>query len=178
MGVNCSSATGSNVDKAEDVVQNLDDSACAAECTTAAPAEVEELACEQQAPPKWSYRCMKCSTILFHDSNVLPHYEDGELKASRDWKPKESNEGEELVTCTSMFVEPMKWMGALEGQTGRLTCGNPACKQKLGQFSWHGLPCSCGQWQSPAFQIHSARLDCMPFSGYARCAAPRAVFEG
>ena len=31
-----------------------------------------------------------------------------------------------------------------EAEVGKLACGNPSCRQKLGGFSWHGLPCSCG----------------------------------
>lgn len=27
------------------------------------------------------------------------------------------------------------------------------CGGKLGSWSWHGLRCSCGQWQAPAFQV-------------------------
>jgi len=129
---------------------------------------------DPQLQPQWTYSCRKCSTALFHDLNVLPHHTDGAKKASRGWV-QESSGGQ--AACTSMFVEPMKWMGCLEGQTGRLVCGNPACRQKLGGFSWHGLPCSCGQWQSPAFQIHCARLDCMPAGRRARGPAPQAVFR-
>jgi len=95
----------------------------------------------EQRTPLWSYKCRKCCTLLFHDINILPHFVEGEQKARRDWAPVQNSETEEPITCTSMFIEPMRWMGELEGQTGRLLCGNPSCKQKLGAFSWHGLPC-------------------------------------
>lgn len=120
----------------------------------------------------WVYSCRKCSTALFHDVNLVPHSTDGIQKYSR-----RGFERGDQAKCTSVFVEPMSWMGDLEAQMGRLVCKNTRCRQKLGAFSWHGLPCSCGQWQSPAFQIHGARLDCMPVGRHARGPAPRAAFE-
>ncbi|CAE8639366.1 unnamed protein product [Polarella glacialis] len=128
--------------------------------------------------PEWTYFCRKCGVGLFHDFNVLPHQE-GEIKERRDWLSARRAEESALLQsgqdapaseesgCTSVFVEPMRWMQVAD-QTGRLACGNPACKQKMGSYSWHGLPCSCGQWQSPAFQIHTARVDCMPAARRAR----------
>lgn len=159
-----------------------------------APAEVEEegqehLEVEAESPasaatevrnPVSTYFCRKCGAALFHDVNVLPHNRDGLPRANRNWVTEDPLPGggaQAITTCTSVFVEPMEWMGDLEGQTGRLSCGNPSCKQKLGGFSWHGLPCSCGQWQSPAFQIHLARVDCLPVGRRLRGPAPKAAFE-
>jgi len=121
--------------------------------------------------PQWTYSCRKCGVGLFHDTSLLPHQVDGVRKASRPW----AKEGG--VHCTSIFVEPMKWMGELAEETGKLLCGNPRCQQKLGSFSWHGLPCSCGHWQSPAFQVHCARIERMPIERRARGPAPKPVFE-
>lgn len=127
--------------------------------------------------PQWRYSCHKCSTTLFHDFNVLPHSTDGAKKAGWNWRARLPDDKEE-TECSSMFVEPMQWMGELEGQTGKLVCGNARCRQKLGGFSWHGLPCSCGQWQSPAFQIHCARIDCLPTDARRlRGPAPLPVFK-
>lgn len=129
--------------------------------------------------PQWTYSCRKCGVGLFHDTNVLQHQVGGQRKAQRaSWggyaaSDSASSDG---PSCTSLFVEPMRWMGNIDAQTGRLLCGNPSCKQKLGGYSWHGLPCSCGEWQSPAFQIHCARLDCHPARRQARGPAPQAVF--
>mmetsp|Transcript_45930 Transcript_45930/g.147593 ORF Transcript_45930/g.147593 Transcript_45930/m.147593 type:complete len:527 (-) Transcript_45930:232-1812(-) len=147
-----------------------------------AGAEAGEEATEEvveDRTPAWVYSCRKCGTALFHDLNILPHFSEGKTKRSRHWLPAEAAEGEEASqTCTSVFVEPMKWMGETQDQVGKLACGNERCKQKLGGFSWHGLPCSCGQWQSPAFQIHCARLDCMPAAGRrVRGGPPQAVFK-
>ncbi|CAE7249048.1 DUSP12, partial [Symbiodinium natans] len=129
--------------------------------------------------PEWTYFCRKCGAALFHDLDVLQHQRGGQRQAGYgDWRADRLAEAAAgtSVDCTSMFVQPMKWMGDLQEQSGRLVCGNAACKQKLGGFSWHGLPCSCGEWQSPAFQIHCARLDCMPARRRARGPAPEAVF--
>lgn len=41
---------------------------------------------------------------------------------------------------------------------GKLLC---ACKAKIGNYSWVGVKCACGEWISPAFQIHSAKVDAM-----------------
>ncbi|XP_078739989.1 dual specificity protein phosphatase 12 [Lampetra fluviatilis] len=61
--------------------------------------------------------------------------------------------------CTSLFVEPIRWMeaalvGVLEAP---LQC--PKCVCKVGAFSWRGERCSCGQWVTPSFQIHRSRVD-------------------
>jgi len=128
---------------------------------------------EEKPEPSFVYQCRKCGVGLFHDLNILPHSTDGVQRRSRAWMPTDGSD-----PCTSVFVEPMSWMGNLEGQTGKLLCGNQRCRQKLGAFSWHGLPCSCGQWQSPAFQIHGSRLDCMPAGRrVVRGPAPTAVFR-
>mmetsp|Transcript_50036 Transcript_50036/g.88182 ORF Transcript_50036/g.88182 Transcript_50036/m.88182 type:complete len:530 (+) Transcript_50036:55-1644(+) len=135
-------------------------------------------AAETEAIPQWTFSCRKCSTALFHDLSVLPHFSDGAQKAKRAWATPCGQEGEgEGSGCTSVFVEPMRWMGDLSEPTGRLKCGNPRCGQKLGGYSWHGLPCSCGQWQSPAFQIHNARIECMPAGRRARGPIPVPVFQ-
>jgi dual specificity phosphatase 12 len=92
----------------------------------------------------------------------------------------------EPVECTSIFVEPMKWMetGDLfilsfvaiyyvhkmlvlssilswpvqEGYVQeRLHC--MGCKGRLGYFNWAGMQCSCGAWVNLAFQLHKSRLD-------------------
>eukprot|EP00439_Symbiodinium_sp_Y106_P040245 s5015_g4.t3 len=110
--------------------------------------------------PEWTYFCRKCGAALFHDLDVLQHQRGGQRQAGYgDWRADRQAEAAAgtKVDCTSLFVQPMKWMGDLHDQSGRLVCGNKTCKQKLGGFSWHGLPCSCGEWQSPAFQIHCAR---------------------
>jgi len=134
--------------------------------------------------PAWTYSCKKCRSALFHDIHISPHATDGAQKRSRRGWTGISEEGAgpdgvgENGGCTSIFMAPMKWMGDLSAETGKLMCGNSSCKQKLGGFSWHGLPCSCGQWQSPAFQVHLARVDRMPVACLTRGPAPEAFYAG
>eukprot|EP00927_Polykrikos_kofoidii_P009380 TRINITY_DN13913_c0_g1_i1.p1 TRINITY_DN13913_c0_g1~~TRINITY_DN13913_c0_g1_i1.p1 ORF type:complete len:552 (-),score=79.38 TRINITY_DN13913_c0_g1_i1:168-1823(-) len=146
--------------------------------------------------PRWNYSCRKCNTVLFHDLHIMPHAAAGVTKHSRAWGWRSKNSaadaegfgegegegeaGEEADTavdvCTSVFIEPMKWMADIASESGKLACGNPRCRQKLGGFSWHGMACNCGQWQCPAFQIHKARLDCLPARHELRgSSAPTAV---
>lgn len=146
---------------------------------------------EHDATPLWTYSCRKCGAALFHDLSVQPHSTGGIDKRLPLWQQEQEAlakaqaiqagvvpEPEEVpeAACTCVFVEPMEWMGSLEGSTGKLVCGNPRCRQKLGRFCWHGLSCSCGQWQSPAFQIHSASIDCMPATRRVRGPLPKACF--
>jgi len=83
------------------------------------------------------YCCKRCRFCLFSDEQVVSH------------------EGQS-ASCTSIFAQPMNWMGELTGQNGKLTC---PCGAKLGAYCWFGLACSCKAWQAPAFQIHRARID-------------------
>ena len=66
--------------------------------------------------------------------------------------------------CQSLFVEQNQWMESLVlgSSQGKLTC--PKCSGRLGSFNWAGLQCSCGQWITPAFQIHKARIDLIAFN--------------
>jgi len=84
-----------------------------------------------------NYCCRKCRFSLFSHQEVLAH------------------EGQS-PSCTSIFAQPMNWMGELTDQSGRLIC---PCGAKLGAYCWFGLACSCKAWQAPGFQIHRARID-------------------
>ncbi|XP_063940275.1 probable inactive dual specificity protein phosphatase-like At4g18593 [Daucus carota subsp. sativus] len=66
---------------------------------------------------------------------------------------------EEPAECSSIYVEPMKWMEAVqEGFVGqKLQC--IGCKGRLGSFNWAGMRCNCGAWVIPAFQLHKNRMD-------------------
>ncbi|GJP45254.1 hypothetical protein CLOM_g4665 [Closterium sp. NIES-68] len=73
-------------------------------------------------------------------------------------KGKEWGDGAERG-CTSVFVEPLKWMGDVQsGQIeGKLSCSQ--CSTRLGYFNWSGAQCSCGEWVTPAFQLHKKCVD-------------------
>ncbi|KAI5068020.1 hypothetical protein GOP47_0016365 [Adiantum capillus-veneris] len=105
------------------------------------------------------YRCKKCRRIVACQDNVLTHEREGGHIPVR--KKERSALGDETraVNCTSVFVEPMQWMTAVqEGDvSGKLSCAS--CSARLGSFNWSGAQCSCGTWVVPAFQLHKSRMD-------------------
>ncbi len=138
--------------------------------------------------PQVIYRCKKCRRIVAAQENIVPH-EPGKGETCFKWQKRSgdaSKNEKEPVECTSIFVDPMKWMETgdyklisyfLSGsihvhklltwfwnwpvQEGyvqeRLQC--MGCKARLGYFNWAGMQCSCGAWVNPAFQLHKSRLD-------------------
>lgn len=111
--------------------------------------------------PKTVYRCKKCRRIVAMPANVVSHT-PGEGQSCFEWQKRKSGSpynrfGE--VECTSMFVEPLKWMTSVEGGAleGKLSCIK--CDARLGYFNWAGIQCSCGSWITPAFQIHKNKID-------------------
>ncbi|KAF7316499.1 hypothetical protein MIND_00169000 [Mycena indigotica] len=57
--------------------------------------------------------------------------------------------------CSGYFVEPMKWMEPFleEGQiAGKITCPNPKCGAKLGNYDWAGMCCGCKEWVTPIWR--------------------------
>ncbi|KAI0519439.1 dual specificity protein phosphatase 12 [Dendrobium catenatum] len=111
--------------------------------------------------PKTVYRCKKCRRIVALHENVVSHT-PGEGETCFEWhKRKSGNPFKRFdeVECSSIFIEPLKWMtsveeGALEG---KLLCIH--CEARLGYFNWSGIQCSCGSWITPAFQLHKSRVD-------------------
>jgi hypothetical protein len=60
--------------------------------------------------------------------------------------------------CTSVFIgEPPGWEPCEAGNEGRFSC--PKCESKVGSYLWSGASCSCGEWITPSFQFHLARVD-------------------
>ncbi|XP_047332831.1 dual specificity protein phosphatase 12-like [Impatiens glandulifera] len=107
------------------------------------------------------YRCKKCHRLVALQENALDHV-PGEGENSFGWRRRRHachlSKPEEFE-CSSIFVEPLRWMklveeGALEG---KLFCNN--CEGRLGCFNWSGIQCSCGSWIKPAFQLHKSKLD-------------------
>lgn len=41
--------------------------------------------------------------------------------------------------------------------SGKIVCHG--CAQRLGNFDWSGMQCSCGRWITPCFQIPKNRVD-------------------
>jgi len=102
------------------------------------------------------FRCRTCRKVLFFDTNILAHSSNGAAKEKVNYRKWGTQGGRQ---CSSVFIEAQPWMPGVEEQTGRLAC---PCGVKLGNFSWFGLECSCGAWQTPAFQVHDGRLDRFP----------------
>ncbi|XP_021596765.1 probable inactive dual specificity protein phosphatase-like At4g18593 [Manihot esculenta] len=109
--------------------------------------------------PQVIYRCKKCRRIVASAENIVSH-ERGKGEQCFKWKKRSGDLLEkEPAECSSIFVEPMKWMQTVqEGFVGeKLQC--IGCKARLGSFNWAGMQCNCGTWVNPAFQLHKNRLD-------------------
>ncbi|KAF5947489.1 hypothetical protein HYC85_013446 [Camellia sinensis] len=111
--------------------------------------------------PQVIYRCKKCRRIVASQEHVVPH-ERGEGQKCFKWRKRSGNPGKndkELPECSSIFVEPMKWMEAVQdgGVEEKIQC--MGCKARLGSFNWAGMQCNCGAWVNPAFQLHKNRID-------------------
>ncbi|KDP29245.1 hypothetical protein JCGZ_16634 [Jatropha curcas] len=108
-----------------------------------------------------AYRCKKCRRVVALQENVVDHI-PGEGETSFSWNKRRSgnpfNKSDE-PECSSIFVEPLRWMTAVEegALEGKLSCIH--CESRLGYFNWSGIQCSCGSWITPAFQIHKGRVD-------------------
>ncbi|KAF3333249.1 putative inactive dual specificity protein phosphatase-like protein [Carex littledalei] len=113
---------------------------------------------ETAEKPKVIYRCKKCRRIVASEESVIPH-EQGEGEQCFKWKDRDSNWSEKKPQCTAIFVEPMKWMRAVEegNAADKLLC--MGCEARLGSFNWAGMQCSCGTWVNPAFQIVKSKID-------------------
>ncbi|PUZ62858.1 hypothetical protein GQ55_3G020500 [Panicum hallii var. hallii] len=109
---------------------------------------------------KTAYRCRKCRRIIAVEDNVISHV-PGEGESCFDWNRRKSGRpySNKEQDCSSLFVEPLKWMtpvedGALEGKLSCIHCG-----ARLGYFNWSGIQCNCGSWVTPAFQIVKTKVD-------------------
>ncbi|XP_010434513.2 PREDICTED: probable inactive dual specificity protein phosphatase-like At4g18593 [Camelina sativa] len=120
--------------------------------------EIETNSSLQESVPKPQviYRCKKCRRIVAVEENVVPH-EPGKGEECFAWKKRSGNP--EHVQCSSIFVEPMKWMQTIHDGLveEKLLCFG--CNGRLGYFNWSGMQCSCGAWVNPAFQLNKSRID-------------------
>ncbi|KAF5194105.1 Dual specificity protein phosphatase [Thalictrum thalictroides] len=108
--------------------------------------------------PQMIYRCKKCRRIVAAEENVVLH-ERGEGEKCFKWKKRTKGMDKEPPECSSIFVEPMKWMQAVEEGTNEEKLQCIGCKARLGSFNWAGMQCNCGAWVNPAFQLHKSRID-------------------
>ncbi|KAJ1395070.1 Tyrosine specific protein phosphatases domain [Sesbania bispinosa] len=126
--------------------------------------EVQEATKVESNNRRPTYRCKKCRRIVALQEHVVDHI-PGEGETSFGWHKRrsgnpfnKSNESE----CSSIFIEPLRWMKAVEegALEGKLSCAH--CDARLGYFNWAGIQCSCGSWITPAFQLHKSRVDISP----------------
>uniref|UniRef100_A0ACD5ZNX6 Uncharacterized protein n=1 Tax=Avena sativa TaxID=4498 RepID=A0ACD5ZNX6_AVESA len=113
---------------------------------------------EEKAPhPGVIYRCKKCRRMVATQEYVVTHdVGQGERCFLRR---KTYHVDEKEPECACIFVEPMKWMQAVEEGyvSNKLWC--MGCKTRLGSFNWAGMQCTCGAWVIPAFQLLKSRID-------------------
>ncbi|KAK3019207.1 hypothetical protein RJ639_004861, partial [Escallonia herrerae] len=117
---------------------------------------------ESDPKPEVIYRCKKCRRILASQEHVVAHEPGGGEKCFIRWMKKSDivrETDKEPPQCSSIFVEPLKWMETLEEGSvgGKLHC--VGCKARLGLFNWAGIRCNCGAWVVPAFQLHKNKID-------------------
>ncbi|KAK5787146.1 hypothetical protein PVK06_041799 [Gossypium arboreum] len=108
-----------------------------------------------------AYRCKKCRRLVALQDNIVDHT-PGEGETSFEWHKRRSGNPfnkSSQTECSSVFVEPLRWMTAVEEGAieGKLSCAH--CDARLGYFNWSGIQCSCGSWITPAFQLHKSRVD-------------------
>jgi dual specificity phosphatase 12 len=84
-------------------------------------------------------RCRMCRTKLVESSEIISD-------ATHD-------------KCSIYITECLDWVqGVKEGTLeGKINCSK--CGYKVGNYSWRGMPCSCGEWLVPFFAIHKQRVD-------------------
>ncbi|TVU33283.1 hypothetical protein EJB05_25076 [Eragrostis curvula] len=120
-----------------------------------------EVAPEKQiAHPGVIYRCKRCRQMVATQEYVVTHEVgrgDGKFGTRKKLDADEDDKKPECSLC--IFVEPMKWMQAVqEGYVSqKLHC--MGCKALLGQFDWSGIQCTCGTWVIPAFQLTKSKID-------------------
>lgn len=78
------------------------------EATTAIAMEATNADLGSEPKPPVIYRCKKCRRIVATEEHVLSH-NLGEGQKSFKWK-KRNGDSDEAPECSSIFVEPMKWM--------------------------------------------------------------------
>ncbi|KAF1859104.1 hypothetical protein Lal_00000930 [Lupinus albus] len=121
--------------------------------------DVEE-ATKVENKHRLTYRCKKCRRVVALQENVVGHT-PGEGETSFEYKRRSGNpfDNSNESECSSVFIEPLRWMKAVEegALEGKLSCTQ--CDARLGYFNWTGIQCSCGSWITPAFQLHKGRVD-------------------
>eukprot|EP01095_Lingulamoeba_sp_RSL-Kostka_P002937 TRINITY_DN1383_c3_g3_i1.p1 TRINITY_DN1383_c3_g3~~TRINITY_DN1383_c3_g3_i1.p1 ORF type:complete len:142 (-),score=31.00 TRINITY_DN1383_c3_g3_i1:167-592(-) len=102
------------------------------------------------------YKCKKCRTILFKETD-LDFHEPGVGQEAFTYKKRNKIKD---VDCSSFFFkEDLEWMD-LSRQEGKIHCLK--CNTRLGSWKWFGDQCSCGYWVNPSIQITKSKVDFAP----------------
>jgi dual specificity phosphatase 12 len=111
--------------------------------------EDEHLATEDAENAEFELKCKKCRRTLATSAFLIPH------------QPPPHNEPfPASLTCAHHFLDPLSWMRDELGKgeiEGRFDC--PKCKAQVGKYSWKGMRCSCGKWETPAITLAKSRSD-------------------
>jgi len=114
------------------------------------------------------YRCRGCRTTLATSDNIMVDISVGGTSGF-SWRrrakdaqksPRHSHSTQTFSETTSggIFVEPLRWMGGItENNQGKIYC--PTCAMRLGSYNWAGMQNDDAQWITPAFQLHTSKLD-------------------
>eukprot|EP01088_Endostelium_zonatum_P016551 TRINITY_DN4524_c0_g1_i3.p1 TRINITY_DN4524_c0_g1~~TRINITY_DN4524_c0_g1_i3.p1 ORF type:complete len:115 (+),score=27.12 TRINITY_DN4524_c0_g1_i3:1-345(+) len=108
---------------------------------------------------EWEGACRGCRKVVFKSKELQKHDRETGKSFTGHKRSKEQ------ANCTSYFLkEKPDWIESQiqasdSQEEGKIECPNPKCGAKLGAWKWSGLPCSCGCWFSPAFQISHSRID-------------------
>eukprot|EP01053_Blabericola_migrator_P011240 Blabericola_migrator_1__11239@NODE_6608_length_499_cov_45_071759_g4549_i0_p1_GENE_NODE_6608_length_499_cov_45_071759_g4549_i0NODE_6608_length_499_cov_45_071759_g4549_i0_p1_ORF_typecomplete_len135_score6_80DUF4764/PF15961_5/0_058zfAN1/PF01428_16/13zfAN1/PF01428_16/84_NODE_6608_length_499_cov_45_071759_g4549_i095478 len=110
------------------------------------------------------FRCKACGKQLFTENEIAEvHDQSAPEHQLRKGFPKKRGvqRWANNSKCTSIHLDEATWFGMdfeAGNQEGPIYCPTVQCNKKVGRFCWHGLTCSCGQWTSPAFQIHVSKI--------------------
>jgi dual specificity phosphatase 12 len=111
--------------------------------------EDEHVAKEDAEGAEFDLKCKKCRRTLAISAFLIPH------------QPPPHNEPfPPSLTCAHHFIDPLSWMRDELGKgeiEGRFDC--PKCKAQVGKYSWKGMRCSCGKWETPAITLAKGKCD-------------------
>jgi dual specificity phosphatase 12 len=119
--------------------------------------------------PYSQYRCPKCRIVLFETKDILPHETHATPHERFDRARNKSflsgalpmKDGQP-APCGVFNIQVQPWMPQ-DRSEGKLICSNgmgkKICGAKLGDYQWHGAPCTCGVWMTPAFLIPKSKVD-------------------
>ncbi|EPY29735.1 dual specificity phosphatase 12 [Angomonas deanei] len=131
--------------------------------------QVEDAGEAPNTPIDHIYSCKSCRTVLFRESEIVPHNSDKSAAGNKNFRRMDRRQEGSEVQCTSYFLDPAvaAWVDEQqrvaedsEVPPDTLYCFH--CKTKLGTQSWVGTQCSCGAWVTPAFKVLSKVVDRLP----------------